>query len=237
MLRRLFRKDSVTIDKSLKKSIINILGIKPKNFLVFYAAINHRSTKDTQNQNNERLEYLGDAVLGTVVAHYLYNRYPMKEEGFLTEMRSKMVNRLYLNEVALKMGINRIALYNKSDNSLKTSGIFGNTLEALIGAVYLDQGYEKTQKWILKNIIFPHMSIETLELLEINQKNKLIGWASRNNKELIFQIEEESIEGTRKIFIMNTVLDGEVFSKGKGYNKKEASQAAATAAIEKLGLI
>ena len=222
--------------KSLKKSIINILGIKPDNLIIYKAALSHRSVKESPDENNERLEYLGDAILSAVVADYLFKRYPYKGEGFLTEMRSKMVNRQQLNDIAVKMGIKKIALFNKLDNALKNSHIFGNTLEAIVGAIYLDKGYKKTQVWILKQIIIPHMFVDDLELIDINLKNKLIGWPSKNNKILTFDLHEERLEGTRRIFIIKTVLDGEVLSEGKGFNKKDASQAAAIAAVEKLGL-
>lgn len=236
MLFNFFVKNDGGLSKEQRNSIVNVLGIKPTNFSVFAAALVHRSHKEQTSQNNERLEYLGDAVLGTVVADYLFKRYPLKGEGFLTEMRSKMVNRLYLNEVAMKMGIQRITQYNKSDASLRSSGIFGNTLEAIVGAVYLDKGYSKAQAWILNQIVIPHMSVDSLEGVDINLKNKLIGWASRNNKELKFELGEEKLDGPRRIFIMNTVLEGEILSQGKGFNKKEASQAAAIAAVEKLNL-
>ena len=222
--------------KSFKKSIVNILGIKPDNIVIYKAALSHRSVKESPEENNERLEYLGDAILSAVVADYLFKRYPYKGEGFLTEMRSKMVNRQQLNDIAVKMGIKKIELFNKLDNALKNSHIFGNTLEAIVGAVYIDKGYKKTQAWILKQIIIPHMFVDDLELIDINLKNKLIGWASKNNKILTFDLHEERLEGTRRIFIIKTVLDGEILSEGKGFNKKDASQIAAIAAVEKLGL-
>jgi len=175
-------------------------------------------------------------VLSSLVAHYLFKKYPYKGEGFLTEMRSKMVNRQKLNEIALKMGLKKITLYNKFDNALKVSQIFGNTLEALIGAVYLDLGYKKTQMWVDKQIILPHMFTEDLEDLDINIKNKLYGWANKNGKILVFNTIEEKVESGRRIFTIGAVVDGEVFGQAKGYNKKEASQIAAQQAIEKLGL-
>lgn len=225
------------VDKSFKKSIANIIGIKPDNILIYTTALSHRSVKDSAEENNERLEYLGDAILSAIVADYLFKRYPYKGEGFLTEMRSKMVNRQQLNDIAIKMGFKKIALFNKLDNALKNSQIFGNTLEAIVGAVYLDKGYKKTHSWVLKQIIIPHMFVDDLELIDINLKNKLIGWASKNNKILTFDLHEEKLEGTRRVFIIYTVLDGEVLSEGKGFNKKDASQAAAIAAVEKLGLV
>ena len=225
------------VDKSFKKSVANIIGIKPTNILIYTTALSHRSVKESAEENNERLEYLGDAILSAIVADYLFKRYPYKGEGFLTEMRSKMVNRQQLNDIAIKMGFKKIALFNKFDNALKNSQIFGNTLEAIIGAVYIDKGYKKTHSWVLKQIIIPHMFVDDLELIDINLKNKLIGWASKNNKVLTFDLQEEKLEGSRRVFVINTVLDGEVLSEGKGFNKKDASQAAAIAAVEKLGIV
>ncbi len=232
----LFFSKKNSADKAFKKSIANIIGIKPDNLLIYTTALSHRSVKDSAEENNERLEYLGDAILSAIVADYLFKRYPYKGEGFLTEMRSKMVNRQQLNDIAIKMGFKKIALFNKQDNALKNSQIFGNTLEAIVGAVYLDKGYKKTQSWVLKQIIIPHMFVDDLELIDINLKNKLIGWASKNNKVLTFNLNEEKLEGGRRVFIMNTVLDGEILSEGKGFNKKDASQAAAIAAVEKIGI-
>jgi ribonuclease-3 len=213
-----------------------VLGLKPGNVLLYRTALSHRSVKDTPEENNERLEYLGDAVLSAVVADYLFKRYPYKGEGFLTEMRSKMVNRQQLNDIALKMGLRKLTFYNKFDNSLKGSQIFGNTLEAVVGAVYLDKGYARTQQWVLKQLVIPHMFVDDLESVDINLKNKLIGWASKNGKSLSFDLANEKMEGSRRLFTINIVIDGEIMAQGKGYNKKDASQAAAQVAVEKLGL-
>jgi ribonuclease-3 len=223
-------------ESSFEKQLKNVLGIKSGNSLLYRTALSHRSVKETADENNERLEYLGDAVLSAVVADYLFKRYPYKGEGFLTEMRSKMVNRQQLNDIALKMGLRKLTFYNKFDNALKGSQIFGNTLEALVGAVYLDKGYRKTQLWVLQHIVIPHMFVDDLELLDINLKNKLIGWANKNGKTLTFDLAEERMEGSRRLFTMHAILDGELLAQGKGYNKKDASQVAAQVAVEKLGI-
>jgi ribonuclease-3 len=232
-LRKILKSSS---NPSFAKQLENVLGIKPGNFALYQTALSHRSVKEGADENNERLEYLGDAVLSAIIADYLFKRYPYKGEGFLTEMRSKMVNRQQLNDVALKMGLKKLTMYNKFDNALKSSQIFGNTLEAVVGAVYLDKGYRKTQQWVLKRIVIPHLFVEDLELIDINLKNKLIGWASKNGKALDFQTVQEKLENGRRIFTIAAVLDGQVLSEGKGFNKKDASQIAAQLAIEKLGL-
>jgi ribonuclease-3 len=133
----LYKKDS---NPSFKKNLKAVLGFTPGNLSLYKTALTHRSVKDGIDENNERLEYLGDAVLSALVADYLFKRYPYKGEGFLTEMRSKMVNRQQLNDIALKMGLKKVTAFNKSDASLKSSQIFGNTMEALVVAVYLDKG-------------------------------------------------------------------------------------------------
>ncbi len=233
LIRRIFQS---SVKPTFAKQLQNVLGISPGNFSLYQTALSHRSVKEGADENNERLEYLGDAVLSAVTADYLFKRYPYKGEGFLTEMRSKMVNRQQLNEVALKMGLKKITMYNKFDNALKSSQIFGNTLEAVVGAVYLDRGYKKTQKWVLTRIVIPHLFVEDLEHIDINLKNRLIGWASKNGKSLGFETIHEKLENGRRVFTIAAVLDGEVLSEGRGYNKKDASQIAAQLAIERLGL-
>ncbi len=233
VLKNLFKK---TGESSFQKQLKNVLNIKTANIALYRTALSHRSVKETPDENNERLEYLGDAVLSAIVADYLFKRYPYKGEGFLTEMRSKMVNRQQLNDIALKMGLRKLTFYNKFDNALKGSQIFGNTLEALVGAVYLDKGYVKTHTWVLKQIVIPHMFVDDLEAIDINLKNKLIGWANKNGKTLTFELAEERMEGSRRLFTINAMLDGELLSQGKGYNKKDASQVAAQVAVEKLSL-
>lgn len=175
-------------------------------------------------------------MLGTAVANFLFRKYPYKDEGFLTEMRSKMVNRQKLNDVALKMGIKNITSYNKFDHSLRTSQIFGNTLEALVGAVFLDKGYDRTTDWINNQIIKPYMFIDELEDIEINIKNRLYGWASKNGKILDFDTIDEKLENGRRLFTIGAMIDGELIAEGKAFNKKDASQIATVKAIETLGI-
>ncbi len=222
--------------KEFRKQLNNVLGFTPRNLNLYRTALSHRSVREGADENNERLEFLGDAVLSSIVAHYLFMKYPYKGEGFLTEMRSKMVNRQQLNDIGIKMGLKKITIYNKFDSSLKISQIFGNTLEALIGAVYLDRGYDKTQSWVEHYMISTHMFIDDLESVEINIKNKLYGWANKNGKQLEFATLEEKFENGRRLFTIGATVDGELVAQGKGYNKKDASQIAAQLAVDKLGL-
>ncbi len=223
-------------EASYKAQLQNVMGFKPGNTDIYEVALSHRSMRDTPEENNERLEYLGDAILSAIVADYLYKRYPRKGEGFLTEMRSKMVNRQQLNDIAVKMGIKKIALFNKIDNALKNSQIFGNTLEALVGAVYLEKGYKKTANWVVERIIVPHIFMDELEVQDINVKNKLIGWANKKNQSIDFETLEEKQERGRRLFIVGVKIDGDLIAAGRGFNKKDASQMAAQLAAEKLGI-
>ncbi len=235
-VRRLFHWLTFRKRNSFTRELTNLLGYRPYSIDLYETALTHRSLGDQTDQNNERLEYLGDAILSALVADYLFKRYPYKGEGYLTEMRSKMVNRQQLNHIALRMGLKKITRYNKSDASLRLSHIFGNTLEALIGAVYLDIGYKRTEKWVMKNIILPHMFIDELETKEFNHKNKLYAWASRNGAVLEFETLDVRIENGRRLFTVAAMLNGEPIAEGKAFNKKDASQIAAQAAVDKLGL-
>lgn len=212
------------------------MGFTPDNIELYKTALTHRSVSESVDENNERLEYLGDAILSSITADYLFRRYPYHGEGFLTEMRSKMVNRQQLNDVAVRMGLKKITKFNKQDHCLKVSHIFGNTLEALIGAIYLDYGYKRTTKWVLDFVIMPHMFMDELESLEINHKNKLYGWANKNGKLLEFITLNEKHENGRRLFTVAAVVDGTNVSQGSAFNKKDASQIAANLAIEALGI-
>ena len=234
ILERIIKGDAA--GASFKRQLRNVLGFAPGKAVLYKTALTHRSVKDGADENNERLEYLGDAILSAIIADFLFKKYPYKEEGFLTEMRSKMVNRNQLNDIAIKMGLKKISNFNKFDSSLKMSQIFGNTLEAIVGAVYLDKGFEKTRQWVMERVIHPYLFMDDLEMLEINHKNKLYGWANKNGKNLEFETLDERIEGGRRLFTVGAVVDGELLAQGKAYNKKDASQIAAQLALDKLGL-
>jgi ribonuclease-3 len=147
-----------------------------------------------------------------------------------------MVNRNQLNEIAVKIGLKKITLFNHFDHSLKISQIFGNTLEALAGAIYIDKGYAQTKKWVTERIITPHLFMQDLENLDINQKNKLYGWANKHGKVLEFETLDESLENGRRLFTIGAMVDGVLVAEAKAFNKKDASQIAAQIAIEKLHL-
>ena len=219
---------------SFKEQLRFMLSVKTHHEDLYLQAFQHRSMKNDVTENNERLEYLGDAILGAAIADYLFKKYPYKEEGFLTEMRSKIVNRQQLNDIAIKMGLKKFTTFNNKNGQLNHSHIFGNTLEALVGAIYLDKGYEKTKQWILKYIVIPNLSIDDLEHVEINMKNRLIGWANKNHQKIEFQTIDESVDRKPKIFTVAVILNGEIVAQSNGFTKKDASQYAAQIAMEKL---
>lgn len=196
----------------------------------------HRSRPDDVTDSNERLEFLGDAILGAIIAEYLFKKYPYQPEGYLTELRSRIVRRETMNNVALRMGLNKLVQYNQNDRGLSRSHIFGNALEALIGAVYLDQGFAKTRTFILKQIIRAYIDLDTMESTDTNYKNQLLSWAQRSNRQLVFETVDERNEGTRKLFTVAVVIDGDQVATGTGFNKKEAGQVAARNAMEVLGV-
>ena len=170
------------------------MGFRPKNISLYELAFRHRSVakeiRDGVKDSNERLEFLGDAVLGAIVANYLFSKFPFKDEGFLTELRSKMVSRVYLNKLALKIGIDKLVQYDESNRLYKS--ICGDTFEALIGAIYLDKGFDFTEKVVLNRIIRFHVDIDELEKQELNFKSKVINWAQRNRKSISFDAREDN---------------------------------------------
>ena len=219
-------------DKELVGQLEHLLGFTPKRVAFYQLALMHRSKPEETTDSNERLEFLGDAILGAIIAEYLFKKYPYQPEGYLTELRSKIVRRETMNNVALRMGLNKMVQYNNNDRGLKNSHIFGNALEALIGAVYLDQGFIKTRKFVLNQMVRAFIDLDTMESTDTNFKNQLLTWAQKNNRALTFDTIDEKIEKTRKLFTVGVFLDGEVIASGTGYNKKDAGQVAAQEALK-----
>jgi ribonuclease-3 len=184
-------------------------------------------------QNNERLEYLGDAILSTVVAEYLFKKYPNSDEGFLTKMRSKIVKRKSLNTLADEMGFDVIlASFN---NTHISRSMLGNALEALIGAIYLEQGYPKTKKYIVKHIFRPYIDFRNLEVTDDNYKSQLLEWCQKQGKEVDFRTLQKYRFDKRDRFKVAVYVDGDEISIAEDFNKKSAEQIASGLAITKLG--
>lgn len=203
-------------------------------------AFRHKSVattiKDGVKNSNERLEFLGDAVLGSVVAELLFKLYPYKDEGFLTELRSKIVSRVNLNQLSRKLGFNEFMEYDARMISYpnKQSSLLGDAFEAVIGAVYMDKGYTFTREFLLTRIIKPHVDIHTLEITETNFKSRLIEWCQHFGKEIQFVQVDAPPGDSSKLFNVEVVIDGEVCGHGKDFNKKSAEKLAAEKACELL---
>lgn len=219
-------------DKILKKALTNILGYKPSYMPFYVAALTHKSFNSENITNNERLEFLGDAYIGSVVGEYLFMKYPAEDEGFLTEMRSKIVSRQSLNNIALKMGLHKLVRYNNHDRLLGRSHIFGNALEALVGAIFLDKGFKTTSHFLKTKLIGTYVDVDELEVTEFNFKNKLYTWAQKHAYQLDFNTVDESYQAGRKVFKVAIDVNGKFFIDATGYTKKQASQTAAQKALE-----
>ncbi|MFV0289471.1 MAG: ribonuclease III [Mangrovibacterium sp.] len=217
----------------------NLLGYKPKNLELYETAMTHKSVVklNSQNQaiNNERLEYLGDAILGSVVAEFLYNRFPVQDEGFLTQMRSKLVNRAFLTQLTQDIGLSKF-IQSKINQKSNSSHIYGDAFEATIGALYLDQGYRRTKEFIIKRLIPTHINLNEVTNVNDNYKSQLIEWAQKEKKELKFNTNELPINETNKTggFAATIMCEGIRIGRGKGSSKKEAQQEAAKAALAKI---
>lgn len=224
-------------EKNFVKHIHQCLNYVPCSISPFKIALTHKSVSQNADDNNERLEYIGDAILDCVIAEYLFKRYPGKNEGYLTQMRSKMVNRKRLHHAALNLGLDTLMLYSNQINvTSETNSALGDALEAVIGAIFLDSNYETAKRFIVQQIIKPIFNIEEIEKEEISPKNKLLSWASKNRNEIIFKVENEAIMKNNKIFTISVLNNGNKVADGKAFNKKDAEQIAAAEAITKLGI-
>lgn len=216
-------------DKQLFQSIKNILGFYPGNIFIYKLAFLHKSASQETRKgikiSNERLEYLGDTILSTVVADYLFKKYPFNDEGFLTELRSKIVSRTNLNKLSKKMGLNHLIQRDNESNNLYRS-IEGDTFEALIGAIYLDKGFNFTHRVIVNRIIQVHLDIDEIEHKQWNFKSKLIDWAQRERKTAGYNVVDVIGGGYTKQYKVELTIDGEPIACGQDYSIKAAEQLA-----------
>jgi ribonuclease-3 len=218
----------------------NILGFTPKNLALYRQAFRHNSVakeiKEGVKDSNERLEFLGDSVLGTVIAEYLFRKFPYADEGALTKMRSKMVSRAHLNQLALKLGLDKF-LIQVRDPSMKFSSMYGNAFEALIGAIYIDKGFLSAQDFILNRILKHHVDVEKILLTETDFKSKILEWSQREKQKVQFRVMEEKGKGYDKKFTVAVVVNGEIIAQAQHLSKKKAEQLAAQTTCAKLGII
>jgi len=224
----------VGTDRDFARRVRALTGFTPCNLEVFRLAFRHSSAQPESKSNNERLEYLGDAVLDTVISNYLFKKYPKRGEGFLTETRAKIVSRKKLGEIGHTLGLEDYLTYNQSNLKVSPT-MMGNALEALIGAVFVDGGYEQTRLFVINKIIKPYIDIKQLQQSEFNYKSKLLEWSQKYNRDVKFDlIEQKEDKGNNKLFVIGVKVDGKLISKGNGKNKKTAQKEAAKRAFLKL---
>lgn len=231
----LFRKD-----RKAYCALKRILGFYPRHLHYYKQALMHKSmhqrTADGQRVNNERLEFLGDAILGAVVGDIVYRHFKGKREGFLTNTRSKLVQRDTLNRVAVEIGLDKLIQYSISSSS-HNSYMCGNAFEALIGAIYLDRGYNCCMQFINGRILHRLLDIDKVANKEMNYKSKLIEWCQKKKVRFEFKIvgqHRERSESYSPVFDSQVLLNGIVCGEGSGYSKKESHQAAAKIAYKRI---
>lgn len=224
-IRLLFRKD-----KEPYLCFYKMLGFYPRNIDIYQQALLHKSSSVKEKGrllNNERLEFLGDAILDAVVADIVYKRFEGKREGFLTNTRSKIVQRETLNYVAVEIGLDKLIKYTTRQSS-HNSYMCGNAFEALIGAIYLDRGYRACKKFMEERIIGKYLNLEKISRKEVNFKSKLIEWSQKNKFEVEFQVAGQSVDESQNPIFETVVLVEKITGgRGKGYSKKESQQEAA----------
>lgn len=228
-IRLFFRKEKEPYFRFYK-----ILGFYPHNIEIYKQALLHKSSSvKTQGRlvNNERLEFLGDAILDAVVADIVYKRFEGKREGFLTNTRSKIVQRETLNNIAINIGLDKLIKYSSKQSS-HNSYMSGNAFEALVGAIYLDRGYETCMKFMEERIIGQYINLDKISRKEVNFKSKLIEWSQKNKFEIEFRLIGQSLdESQNPIFETQILVENISGGTGKGYSKKESQQEAAHATM------
>ncbi len=219
-------------------SVYKVVGFYPNDIRLYEQAFLHKSSSveadDGKWLNNERLEFLGDAILDSIIADILYKHFPNKREGFLTNTRSKIVQRETLNRIAIELGIDKMVRYSARLNT-HNNHVNGNALEALIGAIYLDQGYRRCFRFIKDVIIGQHIDLEMIARKEVNFKSSLIEWSQKNKIEITFDLIESFMDKEGNPVFQTAVCLGErQIGIGIGYSKKESQQSAAKMAVKKL---
>ncbi len=232
MFLRNFYLSKFSKEKILYQKIYNLLGFYPQKLSLYKIALTHNSFNHNQiphkKINNERMEFLGDSVLGMVIAEKLYNKFPYKNEGFLTETRSKIVGRNKLNQIGKKMGILGILNYDKKLNNQPSlmETLAGNALEALIGAIYLDKGFNFTKRFIIDHIIENYIDFDTIVIEELSYKAKLIKWAQKEKRKIEYSLLRVDEENKRKVYNIQIIIDDEVVCEGRNQSKKIAEELA-----------
>lgn len=232
-IRLLFHKD-----KESYFCFYKILGFYPRNIQLYQQALLHKSTSIRSEKgrplNNERLEFLGDAILDAIVGDIVYKHFEGRREGFLTNTRSKIVQRETLNKLAVATGLDKLVKYSTRSSS-HNSYMYGNAFEAFVGAIYLDQGYERCKRFIEEKIFKNYIDLDKMSRKEVNFKSKLIEWSQKSKVEVSFELIEQFLdEDYNPMFHTEIRIEGISAGKGTGYSKKESQQNAAQAALKKI---
>lgn len=215
--------------------VIQRFGYKPKKLDLFLRALSHKSTANNNNEkSNERLEFLGDAILDSVIAEMLYTKYPDEDEGYLTKVKSKVVSRRTLGMIGSEMEINKVLRFNKG-RSIKLETIEGNAFEALIGAIYLDGGLVSVKKSVETHILRKYVNLNTILEEEIDFKSRLFIWSQKNRLPLNFEVISEVNQGSNWKYIVKVMINDKEYGRGAGPSKKVAEQAAAKETLELMG--
>lgn len=232
-IRLLFRKDKESYLRFYK-----MLGFYPRDISIYEQALLHKSSSVKSDKgrllNNERLEFLGDAILDAVVADIVYKKFEGKREGFLTNTRSKIVQRETLNRLAIEIGLDKLIKFTARQSS-HNSYMCGNAFEALVGAIYLDRGYRACKHFMEHRIIGPYINLEKISRKEVNFKSKLIEWSQKNRFDVTFELITQSHDqGYSPTFESEVLVEGVSGGKGTGYSKKESQQMAAHVALGRI---
>jgi ribonuclease-3 len=219
-------------------ALYKVLGFLPKNIRLYEEALSHKSLSgkyaDNRYPNNERLEFLGDAIMNSIIAEILFKKFPNRNEGFLTNTRSKIVQREAMDKIATQLGLPPLIVFSPHIQKHKNH-ILGNALEAFIGAIYLDQGYRKTRHFIEEKILNPHIDMDALVKKEVNFKSKLLEWTQKYHVSIEFVlIENYTDKEFNPVFQSHVLLNGLLAGVGTGYSKKESHQRAAQMALKKV---
>ena len=225
-------------EKELFSSLHDIIGFYPRHIQYYKTALTHKSTgqrgANGKPLNNERLEFLGDALLDAVVGYIVYEHFSGKREGFLTNTRSKLVSRESLGKLAEEMGLTEL-IHSSGSNRSHNSYMAGNAFEALVGAIYLDQGYDAVMRFMKKRILKEMVNIDKVAYKEVNFKSKLLEWTQKNRVRMEFRmLKQDKDEKGSPVFGFMVVIEGVEGEKGQGYSKKEAQQIASKETLQRL---
>ncbi|MFN4079851.1 MAG: ribonuclease III [Saprospiraceae bacterium] len=225
-------------EKAFARRLRLMLGFTPAHISLFKLAFFHKSSfnnGDYAVSSNERLEFLGDAVLSAIVGEYLFKKYPNSDEGFMTKMRSKIVKRNSLDDIAYQMGLDMIL--QEYNNTRLSKSMLGNALEALVGAVYIEVGYDRTRDFVVRRILRKYLNIRDLEHYDDNYKSQLLEWCQKNNLSIEYKVISKYKADKRDRFKVAVFIDGEKRGAADDFNKKSAEQMASERALQSLGLI